>query len=98
MLLSPADGASLYYGQPEKFSLRSSDPDGDPYKTIVVVRKAATGEIVATYESSLTVSGLEASAKPSGPLAPGSYEWTARSVDVNGIGSRVSLPARFTVQ
>lgn len=96
-LVSPSAGSTHVYGQPDTFTVRARDPQGHLYKAAVVVRDLDTGQVVATVESALVPSAVEASAKLSNPIPRGRYEWRARAIDATGAASAFSEPSGFTV-
>lgn len=97
VLLAPADGAEMPFGEPHRFRVNATDPDVDPYRAVVTVSDAATSEVVAGFETLPAPSGVDSTGTPDAPLPPGSYTWTATAVDVRGLEGPAALPVSFTV-
>lgn len=95
-LLTPPSGATLSTDAPQLFTIRATDPDGDPYQGWVTVSDAEGP--VTTFPTTPALSGDESTGTPSSPLAPGSYTWTARVGDLPfGNRSPHALPQAFSV-
>lgn len=81
-LVAPASGATLSADGPQLFSIRTADPDGDPYAGWVTVTSAATGRVVTRFATTPSSSGETSSGIPFMPLPPGSYLWSASASDL----------------
>lgn len=95
--ISPAAGAALPFGQPEKFGVRTTDADLDPYTATVVVENTGNGAR-RTFTSLPTPSGSDAAAPiPDGSFTPGSYRWSATATDGHGATSPACGTRTFTM-
>lgn len=97
-LISPADGEALNGGPGQLFTVRSSDPQGDPYKaTIEVSVTSASGTSTSTFETTVAPSASRATGTPTFPIPPGMHTWRARSTDLSGNTSGWSASRTFAV-
>lgn len=95
-LISPASGASVGADAPQLFSIRATDPDGDPYSGWIVIADADGP--VTTFPTTPTRSGDVSIGTPTSPLPPGSYTWTAWVGDLPfGLRSGQPAPQPFSV-
>lgn len=98
-LSSPADGASLKHGEEQRFVVDGVDVNGDDYYSVITVKDAGTGEVVATWPTQMTAPTDDAWVVADPPLPAGDYTWTARSTDEHGATEATAPTAnRFSVQ
>ncbi|HEX9767153.1 MAG TPA: hypothetical protein VGA36_10350 [Nitriliruptorales bacterium] len=97
-LRSPSPGASFAPEDPQVFTIRSSDPDGDAYDGTVIVRNASSGAEVVRFPTWVANSGQDSTGTPPVPLSAGSYTWAAHAHDVFGATSADTSPRSFTVE
>src|SRR5687768_9534217 len=53
-LISPEEGEALYFGEGQLFTVKSTDPQGDPYKATIEV---TSGTGTSTFDTLLSPSG-----------------------------------------
>lgn len=93
-LIAPADGKAFGLGEAMTFTVRATDPDGNPYRGTVIVRQG--GIEVARFPTAVALSGQDSTGAVQ--LPPGSYTWTAFATDVlNAQGPEQPTPRSFTV-
>jgi archaellum component FlaG (FlaF/FlaG flagellin family) len=86
-LVSPADGHTFGRDEPQAFTVRPADPQGDPSKVTVLV----DGE--PACETPVALSGEESSCVAAPPLDPGDHTWSAYATDLRG-AQGAQAPAR----
>src|SRR5688500_1171811 len=72
VLVAPAEGATLSASGPQIFTIRTSDPDGEPYSGWITVADPATGSPLSTFPTAPARSGDTSSGVPGTPLPRGS--------------------------
>lgn len=98
-LLVPEDGVEFDFGEPARFTVNATDPDGEPYRALITVVDAVTAEVVATFETHLAPSGVDVSGRPDEPIPVGfDYEWFAEAIDIRGGKGPASEPRTFDVE
>lgn len=95
-LLSPVDGRTLAPSEAQVFTIRATDPEGDPYTGTIVVRDTL-GNVVRSFPTSPAPSGQDSTGTPVPPLPEGEYTWSASATDALGDGSLDSLPRSLSV-
>ena len=94
---APGPGQIVRYGGPHRFEVVGDDAQGDAYRPTVTIKDAA-GTPVRTLTTPGLVSDDQAvtlEAKPH--LEPGTYTWSAQSVDSKGMSGDPSATRSFTV-
>lgn len=77
VLVSPVSGGGVNGGPGQLFTVRATDPNGDPYYATVEV---SGGTLTTTFTTSVAPSGQEATGTPPLPVAPGTtWMWRARA-------------------
>lgn len=96
VLVSPAAGQVVAAQGPQPFTVRATDPDGDPYVGVITVRDGANA-VVRTIRTAATASGTDATGHPISLLPVGSYTWSAHAEDALGAAGPESASAGFSV-
>ncbi|HEX9889560.1 MAG TPA: hypothetical protein VGA69_08800 [Nitriliruptorales bacterium] len=86
-MTSPAPEYVFEGTEPQVFTIRANDPDGDAYHGEVEVYNAITDNKVAEFVTSLAPSEVDSKGTPLPALSPGSYYWRARATDPVGSGT-----------
>lgn len=94
--ISPITNAVFRVGATQTFTIRSTDPDGNPYTGQIDI-KDASGGVVRTLTTPRVASGATASVTVSPALSQGSYTWSAFAYDDFGGTSGASAPTAFRV-
>ena len=100
VLVSPVVGGGLNGGPGQLFTVRSTDPEGDPYFATVMV---SGGTLTNSFVTSVSPSGMHSTGSPPLPIGPGTYTWTAMATDIptdrstTPLNSSWSTPQSFTV-
>lgn len=97
-LVTPSVDQALAEAGPQVFTVRSTDPEGDPYTGVVTVRDRTTNAVVRTFDTASSASGNDAVGHPVPSLPAGLYSWRAHSEDALGASSSESASRDFSVQ
>lgn len=95
-LVAPLPGHVFDSTDPQVFTVRVMDPDGDRWVASIEATNLDTGIVVA-FPTTPGVSGGFASGVAVPPLTPGLYRWSARAVDSTGAIGLWSAPSEFRV-
>jgi hypothetical protein len=94
-LLEPMAGGAVNGGPGQLFTVRATDPDGDPYQATVEVTPS-TGPVV-TFSTAWAPSGTNSTGTPTFPFPPGTHSWRARALDPSGAAGPWSATQTFIV-
>lgn len=94
--VGPTPAHAFRLADPQRFTLRTTDPDGDPWVGVIEVRNLGSGR-VASFLTPPAPSGDFSGIVAVPPLPAGSYEWRARAVDATGLTGPWSGISTFTV-
>lgn len=97
VLVSPPPAHEFSGEQPQVFSVRATDADGDPYVAAVTVRNRDNGDLVTTFDLPPAMSGEVATGTVPRSLPIGRYTWSAQSVDPGGRYGPATLARPFDV-
>lgn len=79
--LAPAAGHVFGTADTQRFTIQTSDPEGDSYQGRIRVTNTTTNLDVGTYFTERVASGQSASVTAVPPLPPGEYTWVADASD-----------------
>jgi hypothetical protein len=85
----PTAGYTFGQTEAQKFIIRSTDPNGDPYFGKVTVRDSG-GAVVATLNTAVAASGADSTGVLATSLPSGGYTWSAKAIDVKDTPSTES--------
>lgn len=95
-LVAPVSGHVFDVADPQTFTLRATDADGDRWVGVIEVLNTGTDQ-VTTLATPPTNSGGFAGTVSVPPLTPGQYTWRAHAVDATGQTGPWSDSSAFSV-
>lgn len=98
-LLAPDDDTTFKFGEPHRFTVNATDPDHEPYRALITIVNATTGEVEDRFETRLVPSGVDSSGTPTHTIPVGAYVWFAEAIDARGASSGPTTDQHdFTVE